>query len=261
MFLGMNPQRIAVIAANVFRDIFRDRVLYLAALYAIGLFLVILFLGEVSAGTEGKISVDVGLASMSLLALAVAAFEGGGLINKEVEKRTALILIAKPLSRSEFVLGKHFGLTGVVTIVIAIMTAILMIVLSWQQFDYNPKNILISSSFLVLEMALISAVSILFGAFTSSLMGTVLTFAVYFMGHFSQNLLALSESVKSENIRPIAKGIYLLFPDLSRLDLKNQAVHIITIPPSQLAMNAVYGLVYMALLLAISTIIFANREF
>jgi hypothetical protein len=81
------------------------------------------------------------------------------------------------------------------------------------------------------------------------------------MGHFSQNLLALSESVKSESIRPIAKGIYLLFPDLSRLDLKNQAVHIITIPPSQLAMNAVYGLVYMALLLAISTIIFANREF
>lgn len=257
----MNPQRIAVIASNVFRDIFRDRVLYLAGLYAIGLVLVILFLGEVSAGTEGKISVDVGLASISILALAVAAFEGGGLINKEVEKRTALILIAKPLSRSEFVLGKHLGLSGVLALLIAIMTAILVSVLSWQQFSYNLNNILLSSSFLILEMALIAAVSILFGAFTSSLMGTVLTFAVYFMGHFSQNLLTLSESIESESLQQIAKGIYLIFPDLSRLDLKNQAVHIITVPPSQLAMNAVYGLVYITLLLAISTIIFANREF
>ena len=257
----MNPQRIAVIASNVFRDIFRDRVLYLAALYAIGLVLVILFLGEVSAGTEGKISIDVGLASISLLALAVAAFEGGGLINKEVEKRTALILIAKPLSRTEFVLGKHLGLSGVLTLLIAIMTAILVSVLSWQQFSYELNNILLSSGFLVLEMALIAAVSILFGAFTSSLMGTVLTFAVYFMGHFSQNLLSLSESIESESIQNLAKGIYLIFPDLSRLDLKNQAVHIITISSSQLAMNAVYGLVYITLLLAISTIIFAHREF
>jgi len=257
----MNLKRITVIAANVFRDIFRDRVLYLAALYAIGLVLVILFLGEVSAGTEDKISVDVGLASISLLALAVAAFEGGGLINKEVEKRTALILIAKPLSRTEFVLGKHLGLSGVLTLLIAIMTAILVSILSWQQFSYNLNNILLSSSFLVLEMALIAAVSILFGAFTSSLMGTVLTFAVYFMGHFSQNLLSLSESIESDSIQQIAKAIYLIFPDLSRLDLKNQAVHIITVPPPQLAMNAVYGLVYITLLLAISTVIFANREF
>lgn len=257
----MNPQRIAVIASNVFRDIFRDRVLYLAALYAIGLVLVILFLGEVSAGTEGKISIDVGLASISLLALAVAAFEGGGLINKEVDKRTALILLAKPLSRTEFVLGKHIGLSGVLTLLIAIMTAILVSVLSWQQFTFELNNILLSSSFLVLEMALIAAVSILFGAFTSSLMGTVLTFAVYFMGHFSQNLLKLSESIKSDSVQQITKVIYLVFPDLSRLDLKNQAVHIITVPPSQMAMNAVYGVVYITLLLTISTIIFANREF
>ncbi|WP_299415304.1 ABC transporter permease [Acaryochloris sp. IP29b_bin.148] len=257
----MNPQRIAVIASNVFRDIFRDRVLYLAGLYAIGLVLIILFLGEVSAGTEGKISVDVGLASISILTLAVAAFEGGGLINKEVEKRTALILIAKPLSRSEFVLGKHLGLSGVLALLIAIMTTILVSVLSWQQFSYNLNNILLSNGFLILEMALIAAVSILFGAFTSSLMGTVLTFAVYFMGHFSQNLLALSESIEAKSLQQIAKGIYLIFPDLSRLDLKNQAVHVITVPPPELAMNVVYGLVYIVLLLAISIIIFANREF
>ncbi|NJK41119.1 MAG: ABC transporter permease [Acaryochloridaceae cyanobacterium SU_2_1] len=257
----MNPQRISVIAANVFRDIFRDRVLYLAGLYALGLLIVILFLGEVSSGTEAKISVDVGLASISLLGLAVAAFEGGGLINKEIQKRTALILIAKPLSRSEFVLGKHLGLSAVLAILVAIMTAILMAILSWQQFNYLPGNILLASGFMILEMSLIGAVSILFGSFASSLMGTVLTFAVYFMGHFTQNLLTLSESLETDGLRRIAKGIYLIFPDLSRLDLKNQAVHTITATPSELYLSLGYGLVYIALLLMISTLIFRYREF
>jgi len=60
---------------------------------------------------------------MSLLGLIVAVFVGTGLVNKEIEKRTVLVL-AKPISRGEFITGKHLGLSAVLALLVAAMTAI-----------------------------------------------------------------------------------------------------------------------------------------
>ena len=257
----MNFKRLWAIAANVFREVFRDRVLYIAGLFAVGLVLSVIFLNEISAGTEAKISLDVGFAGIGLLGLTVAAFEGAGLINKEIDKRTALVLIAKPISRSEFVVGKHLGLSAVLWALMVLMTVIFLAVMSWRQIDYPLGSFLLAITFMGLELSVITAVAISFGVFTSSLMATVLTFAVYLMGHFSKNLLVLSESIETKSIKAIAQVIYLVFPDLSRLDLKNQAIYGISIDPNTLALNAGYGIAYIVLLLAIATTIFAYREF
>jgi len=58
------------------------------------------------------------------LGLIVAVFVGTGLVNKEIEKRTVLVLIAKPISRGEFITGKHLGLSAVLALLVAAMTAI-----------------------------------------------------------------------------------------------------------------------------------------
>ncbi|HEY9827056.1 MAG TPA: ABC transporter permease [Stenomitos sp.] len=257
----MNIVRIWAVGANVFREVFRERVLYVAGLFGIALVIIVLLLNEVSAGAEGKISLDVGMAGISLLGLAVAAFMGAGLINKEIEKKTALALMAKPLSRVEFVVGKHLGLTGILGVLVALMTLILWAVMAWRGMPLNGGVIVLSQIYLILELSLLTAVALLFGVFTSSLVATILTFAVYFMGHFSQNLVELSRSIKAESVKNIVQGIYLLFPDLSRLDLKNQAVYGLLPDVGTLAINATYGVIYTALLLAIASVIFARREF
>ncbi len=257
----MNVSRIWAIGANVFREVVRERVLYITALFGIALVMSVLLLNDLSAGAEGKISLDVGLAGMGLLGLTVSAFVGSGLINKEIEKKTALVLIAKPISRSEFIVGKHLGLTSMLGVLIAIMTSILFGVMAWRNIPFSWGALSTSSLFLLLELAVIVAVALLFGVFTSSLMATVLTFAVYFMGHFSQNLVTLSQSIETESVRSLVKGIYLIFPDLSRLDLKNQAVYGLLPDAGTLALNAGYGLLYVIFLLAIASFIFGRREF
>ncbi len=257
----MNTTRIWAIATNVFREIFRERVLYLAGIYGIGYVLAVSFLNEVSAGTEVKISLDIGLAGMGLVGLTVAAFVGGGLINKEIEKRTALVLIAKPISRAEFIVGKHLGLTVVLSALLGIMTVMYFGILFWRQIEFPLTSLITASFYMDIELSLIAAVAIFFGVFSSGLMATILTIAVYFMGHFSQNLVALSESIKAENFKGLIQALYLIFPDLSRMNLKNQAVYGILPEASTLWMNAAYGLLYIAFLLALSTLIFSKREF
>lgn len=253
--------RIAVIAANVFREVIRDRVLYIIIFYAVALGLASRLLPEVSANTDRKILVDFGLAAMQILGLVLTIFIGTGLVNREIEKRTVLVLIAKPVSRSEFVIGKHLGLSAVLFVLVAAMTAIFCLVMQVSKVPYPLPEVWLSGLFLWEQLALVAAVAIGFGVFTSSLLATLMTFAVVVMGSLSADILKLGKLTQNPAIERVTSGLYLVLPDLSRLDFKNQAVY--HLMPSAMAMlqNAGYGLLYMVLVLAIASLIFAWREF
>jgi Cu-processing system permease protein len=259
----MNLVRTLAIASHVFREVIRDRVLYLIGLYAIILMVATVLLPEVAIGTEDKMILDLGLAAMGVLGLVVAIFVGTGLINKEIEKRTVLVLMAKPVSLTEFIVGKHLGLSAVLAVLVAAMTVIYLIVLLINRATFPLGSILLSILFLFFELCLIVAVAILFGVFTSSLLATLLTFGIYLMGHLSPDLIKLGQLSKNPNIERFSQGLYLVLPDLSKLDLKNQAVYGIEVLPNpeMLFFNAVYALVYIVLLLAIAIMIFSRREF
>lgn len=257
----MNLRRTLVIAANVFREVIRDRVLYLILLFLVFMLAAVRLLPEVSATTDSKIIRDVGLAAMSFLGLVVTVFVGTGLVNKEIEKRTVLVMITKPISRVEFIVGKHWGLSAVLAVLVAAMTAIYMAILAITKITFPVTSILISSFFLWLMLSLITAVAILFGVFTSSLLATLLTFTVYLMGSASANLVLLGAQSKNPAIEAMTRNLYLVLPDLSRLDLKNQAVYGLLPNPELLLQNALYAVLYIVVLLAIATLIFSRRQF
>src|SRR5690242_18004811 len=99
----MTITKIFVIAKNVFQEVVRDRILYIIGFYAVILAVAIRVLPEFSASTENKMFLDFGMVAMSVITLVIAIFVGTGLVNKEIDKRTVLVLIAKPVSRSEII--------------------------------------------------------------------------------------------------------------------------------------------------------------
>ncbi|HAG81460.1 MAG TPA: ABC transporter permease [Cyanobacteria bacterium UBA12227] len=253
--------RIWVIASNSFREVMRDRVFYIIGFFALLLVIALRLLPEVAATTENKIFLDFGLAAISVLGVLVAVFVGTGLVNKEIEKRTVLVLIPKPLSRAEFIIGKHLGLSGVLAVLMVALTGIYLGLLSFSKIDYPVGSILISVLYLFLELGLLTAVALVFGVFTSSLLATLLTFGVYLMGHLSPDLVKLGQLSQNPNIQRITESLYLVLPDLSRLNLKNEAVYGLLPPSLTLLGHAVYAVVYTILLLAIAILIFSRREF
>lgn len=259
----MSLGRIFVMATNVFREVVRDRILYIIGFYALILAAAIRLLPEVAATTEDKIFLDFGLAAMSVLGLIVAVFVGTGLVNKEIEKRTVLVLIAKPISRSEFITGKHLGLSAVLAVLVAAMTAIYLAFLHFGNIPYPLSSILLAALYLFLQLSLITAVAIALGVFTSSVLATLLSFGVYLMGNFSQDLVELGSLSRNPGLQRLTQGLYLVLPDLSRLDLKNQAVYGSELLPNSLTLiaNAGYGLLYTLLVLVIAILIFSRREF
>jgi ABC-type transport system involved in multi-copper enzyme maturation permease subunit len=255
-------RRVSVIAANVFREIFRERALYLLGFYAVALVLAARLLPELSASmADRKILLDVGLAGIQILGLVLAIFVGTSLVNREVEKRTLLVLMAKPVSRSEFIVGKFVGLSSVLAVLVAAMAAIYVIVLEVMRIGYPKQATLIAVGFLWLLLSLMTAVAIGFGALMNSLLAIVMTVAVYFMGTLSGDLVNLGRLTENPAIQRMTQAFYLVVPDFSRLDLKNQAVYNILPSPDVLLQNAGYGGLYIVLILTISSMLFAAREF
>ncbi len=257
----MSFARIWAIASNGFQEVIRDRILYLIGFFALLLVLALRLLPEIAATAENKIFLDFGLGAINLLGVIVAVFVGTGLINKEIEKRTVLVLIPKPLLRTELILGKHLGLSGVLAVLTVAMTAIYLILLNFSKINYPLGSILVATIYQFLQLCLIVAVAMVFGVFTSSLLATLLTFGVYLMGNLSPDLIRLSSLSSNSSIQKLIQGLYLVLPDLSRLNLKNEAVYSILPPPLTLLENAVYGVFYTVMLLAIAILIFSQREF
>ena len=253
--------RIWAIATNGFREVIRDRVLYLIGFFALLLGIALKLLPEISAGTHEKIFLDFGLGAIGLLSVVVAVFVGTGLINKEIEKRTVLVLIPKPISRSEFIIGKHLGLCAVLAVLVAVMTLIYFGLLSVSEITYPLGTIAVSLLYLLLELTLLTAVAIVFGVFTSSILATLLSFGVYLMGHVSHDLVELGKLSKNASIEFFTQSLYLVLPDLSRLNLRNEAVYGLLPPPLELLGHAAYGILYTVLLLAIAILLFSRREF
>ena len=174
-------------------------------LYFIGFFALLLgiasrILPEIAAATDGKILLDFGLGAIGLLSVVVAIFVGTGLINKEIEKRTVLVLIPKPISRAELMIGKHLGLWGVLAILVAVMGGIYFSLLSISDIAYPLGSIVVSLVYLLIELGLLVAVALLLGGFTSSLLATLLAFGVYLMGHFSRDLVELGNLSENKSV-------------------------------------------------------------
>ncbi len=255
--------RVGVIARTVFLEVIRDRILYLVALFALLMVMAAVLLPEVAAGAEDKILLDLGLAGIHLLSVIVAVFVGTGLINKEIEKRTVLVLIAKPVSRAAFIVGKHLGLTAVLAVLIAALGIIFMAVLTANGVAFPVGSVGLALVFMVLEAALLVAVAIVFGVFTSSLLATLLTFAVYLVGHLSQDIVAFGKLSDNPGVQRLTNTLYLVLPDLERLNLRNEAVYGMGLLPTapELWGHGLYGLLYTALLLTVAIAIFSRRQF
>jgi ABC-type transport system involved in multi-copper enzyme maturation permease subunit len=257
----MNIGRIWAIAGNVFRETLREQVLYLTLLYSLILVAASFFLREFSSEGSGKMIVDTGIAAIEIVALIVAIFVGTNLINKEIEKRTIFVLVAKPMSRAEFVIGKHLGITGILALIVTLMAGIYTLILFLRGITFPVLEVLIACFFIFWQLMLVAAIAILFGSFTSSLIAALLTLASYFVGNFSRDLLSLGEVSRNEAVQQITRTLYLILPDLSRANFKNEAVHSVLPSAIELLQNGTYIFSYALLVLAVAILVFGRRQF
>lgn len=259
---GVAWRRVAAIARNAFREAVRDRVLYNLVVFVLLLIAGAIFVGEISAGQEAKIIVDLGLSAILLFGVFIAIFVGVGLVYKEIERRTLYAILSKPIGRGEFLLGKYLGLCLTLLVNVAIMGAGLSLALIFVKRGWDPSTLRIWPAILLIyiELAILTGVAMLFSAFSSPALSALLTFFVFVIGHFSGDLKTLANSMSSAPTRWVFAGLYYLLPNFTIFNAITAAAHGQAPPGRALLAAAGYGLIYIGVLLAATSLVFKRRN-
>jgi Cu-processing system permease protein len=265
---------IGLVALHVFRDSVRDKVLYSIVAFAVILMVMSYLIGQLTAGEDLKIIKDLGLAAMSLMGLFIAVFIGIGLIAREIDRRSIYAVLAKPVRRHELLLGKYVGLVGTLFVNLAVMAAAYYLVLAYigsrlseaalRAASAPPMDprLLLAVMMIGLELALVTAVALFWSTFSSSaLLSAGLTFGLYIAGQFGADLKNFEQVVASPAAGLVGRGLYYLLPNFAAFDIKAEVVHALPIESGYLAFTAGYAVVYIALLLTASVVIFSRRDF
>ena len=155
----------------------RDRVLYNLVFFALLLMAAAVVVGQISIGIEQIVIINLGLSAISVIGLLMAVFIGVGLVSKEMDKRTLYALLAKPVRRWEFLLGKFGGLLLTLTINTAAMSAGLYVALFYVKHSIERADgvALVAIYFILLKLALVVALALLFSCYTTPLLAILFT--------------------------------------------------------------------------------------
>jgi Cu-processing system permease protein len=264
---------IALVAQAVFKESVRDRVPYSMVVFAVLLIAASYLISQLTAGQDMKILKDLGLAAIATFGLLIAVFIGINLVSKEVERRSVFGVLAKPLSRGQFILGKYFGLVLTLVVNLSVMSLAFYAVLfyvdfttaefvkaAWPAPALDPR-LMAAVVLIVAELMLVTAIALFFSTFSSPLLSALLTIGLWVAGHFNADLRNFEAVLDVQPVVLVARALYYLLPNLAPFNIRAEVVHGVTVPATQVVLTLAYGAVYIAILLVGAIAIFRRRDF
>jgi len=254
--------RLGIVALNTFREAVRDRVLYNLLFFALLMIAAAILVGQISIGIEHIVIVSLGLTAISVIGLLISIFIGVSLVSKEMEKRTLYALLAKPVRRWEFLLGKFGGLVLTLVVNTAAMALGLFLALLYvkHSLDRGDLAVLVAVYFILLKLALLVALALLFSCYTTPILAALFTSGVYVVGSFVQQLKDLPADLMSPAMAAFTRFLAYLLPNFEDYDVMGPAAHGQAIPGLLILENTLYTMVYCAMVLSVAAVVFSRRD-
>lgn len=250
----------SALALNGFREARRNRITLLIAGFALVLLLGSTLLADVSIASIERVLVDMGLAGMSLMLVVLAIFLSTSQIGKEIERRTIFMVVAKPVSRATFILGRMAG--NMITLGMLLVAMGLIFCAELAVFGYPMRSqYALAIAALYVELIVLSSVGFAMSSFAGPIVSAMVTGGVFFAGHLSGDIYRLGERAQSAILSAIARGTYYVLPNLDRLNFRPHAAHLTEISGADFALSALYALAYSGAMLSLAVLFFSRRDF
>lgn len=254
----MNP--IVTIAGNTFREVIRDRILYGLIVFAVMLLFLSLALGQLTFDENMRLSANFGFTGIHIAVAVLAVFVGSSLVSKEIEKQTILTLLARPISRAQFILGKALGLMSVLMVIAIALAAILSVFLFFLHFGFTIEYP-IAIAGILFEAAVLLALAMFFGSFAKPMMTVVFTVAVFLIGHWVDSLQFFINKSDSSAFKVVGTVVSYVVPNLEKFNWRSAPVYGVSIPAQEVlaASGAMVG--WVLVLISATVLIFRRRDF
>jgi ABC-type transport system involved in multi-copper enzyme maturation permease subunit len=252
---------ILAIAKNTYRETFRDKILLSAFFVIIAMIIFTLFIASISLEQSTRMIIDFSITAIYALQIFVAIFIGSMLIYKEIERKTFYLLLPKPVTQTEIIIGKCAGLTLTTVVVTSLSTIVLYILLFIQSGQLFFWPILASVGMSTLEAILLILVSILFSGITSPILASVSTIAIFIIGHAEGIFRYMFMTTKIPAVEFVTKAVYYVLPNLEKFNIRNTIIHGDIPSLTTITVSVLYAISYALLLLVITQRAFRKKDY
>jgi ABC-type transport system involved in multi-copper enzyme maturation permease subunit len=250
-------RHVLAIAQVTVREVLRRRLQVNLLFFGVALVGASFLMGGLTLGERYRILSDLGLTAMQLIGLLVAVFVGSNLVTGDMERRVLQPILAKPVSRSGYLLGRYLGLSIVLLLNLLVMAGLFALILAADAGSLRPVGLAFLEAVALqgVQFLVVGAVAMLFSAITSPTLAAVFTLAVAIAGQLTGEIRALWQGPGPW----IPRLLWYLLPNLSALNA-NEALVYRTQPPAQAWLAALYGFAYAGAALALAVIVFERRD-
>jgi ABC-type transport system involved in multi-copper enzyme maturation permease subunit len=249
-----------LVARNTFREVVRDRVLMGLVIGGLALLAVTRIASPLAMGEGLRLTVDLGLSSISWLGLLVVLTVGTALVSKEIDRRTIFNLLSRPLPRPLYLLGKWLGLTLALAAVATILGAALWLVLALLGHAAYAGSIAEAVFLATLELAVINSLAVMFSALSTPLLSALYTLGFFLGGQWCGDLRRLASECPG-GLRTLLEGAANVMPNLPLFNMRTLAAAGELTTWTHLALAGAYAALYCACVLSLAAAAFESRDF
>ncbi len=249
--------KIPAIAWVTVRDALRQKLAVNLLVFALLLIAGSIVISELTFGEQYRIIADLALTSAGVFGTLIAVFLGAGLVAGDVQRRTLYPVLAKPVSRTEYLLGRYAGLVATLTLNLLVMavSTFAVVALHRGSLGFLATTPMVAAFVaLAVQLAVIGAVAVLFSSVTNSTLAAIFTLALVAAGHLSRDAIPYLRQ------RAGGRVVAMFVPNLDALDYKVQVVYEQALAPGPFALTLAYGVLYAALALAVAAAVFSRRD-
>jgi ABC-type transport system involved in multi-copper enzyme maturation permease subunit len=271
----LGARRTAAVAAATTKEAIGQPVFPIALI--VGCFLLLLFivLPYNTFGEDVKMFKDSGLTLVKVLALLVVVWTASVAVADEVEGRTALTVLSKPLRRWQFLVGKFAGLTLVSLLVFLVLGGVLLAATNfkvvydaressqteplWQACAAEMTTLVPGLALAFLETIVLASISLAVSTRLGMVPNLVVCFTVYTLGHLVP-LIVQSSVGRNEIVRFVGRLLATILPVLEHFTVEAAVMRSVAVPWAYLGWAAVYAGLYATVALLVAYVLFQDRD-
>jgi ABC-type transport system involved in multi-copper enzyme maturation permease subunit len=266
---------ISVIALATSKEAVAQPLYLLAILGGMCLLLLYVYIPYNTFGEDVKMFKDSGLTTIMVLSILVALWTASVSVADEIEGRTALTLLSKPISRRQFVLGKFFGIVWSVLLMYVVLGAWLLVWVSykvvydaretanpeptWQLCNAEMIGTVAGLVLAFLETVVLTAISVAISTRLPMLPNLVICGAIYALGHLGP-LIVQSSAGQNEFVSFFGRFIAFIVPVLDHFNIQAAVAGGVSVPYQYLAWALLYCVLYSAAMMLLALILFEDRD-
>jgi ABC-type transport system involved in multi-copper enzyme maturation permease subunit len=226
-------------------------------------------------GEDIKMLKDTGLTLIMVLSILLALWSASTSISEEIEGRTALTVLSKPLTRRSFVIGKFVGIAWTVCLMFIVLGVVFLLVVAykpifdakenttanppWQVCFQEMMHVVPGLVLAFMETLVLAALSVAISTRLPLLANFTICLSIYALGHLTP-MIVQSSMGSFPIVGFFGQLIATVFPNLDHFNIQAAVAAGVGVPLAYLAWAFVYCLIYTVIALLLALVMFEDRD-